>query len=254
MKTSSWVSSPRPPPVSEITVANSPAQHAETPLGSTTMLKEAFLRLEQPDRTARASVDNTHGYFALIVVSLSCSATVPAAVDLLPGHPVTLGRSRDNTIVLRDELASRLHAKVYYEDGRWLLAPPPAEFWGRPVINRGPRLTLIYPERDEEIGGRLAVYLEQLVSQLCAPAAGLGCPADWQLEIELATEPAALLGVVLRNGREMKLPAPSLVGAPLDEAGYTALRRAYGTALATGLVMEFGGSVCCGYTSPKKRW
>ncbi|HVL11603.1 MAG TPA: FHA domain-containing protein, partial [Gemmata sp.] len=54
-------------------------------------------------------------------LTLEAGDTAPAAVDLLPGHPVTLGRSRDNTIVLRDELASRLHAKVYYEDGRWLL-------------------------------------------------------------------------------------------------------------------------------------
>ncbi|QDU22805.1 sigma 54-interacting transcriptional regulator [Urbifossiella limnaea] len=44
---------------------------------------------------------------------------LPASVDLSPGTTVTLGRSRDNTLVLRDELASRLHAKVYFEDGKW---------------------------------------------------------------------------------------------------------------------------------------
>lgn len=45
---------------------------------------------------------------------------VPTSLDLSPtGQPVTLGRSRDNTLVLRDELASRLHAKIYFEDGRW---------------------------------------------------------------------------------------------------------------------------------------
>jgi two-component system response regulator HydG len=43
----------------------------------------------------------------------------PAALDLAPGQPVTLGRSRDNTFVLRDTMASRLHAKIYFEDGRW---------------------------------------------------------------------------------------------------------------------------------------
>src|SRR3954464_12565495 len=45
----------------------------------------------------------------------------PATLDLTPGQPVTLGRSRDNTVVVRDELASRLHAKIYFEDGRWHL-------------------------------------------------------------------------------------------------------------------------------------
>lgn len=44
---------------------------------------------------------------------------LPAVLDLAPGTPVTLGRSRDNTLVLKDELASRLHAKVFFEDGRW---------------------------------------------------------------------------------------------------------------------------------------
>jgi Nif-specific regulatory protein len=45
---------------------------------------------------------------------------VPSTLDLSPtGQPVTLGRSRDNTIILRDEMASRLHAKVFFEDGRW---------------------------------------------------------------------------------------------------------------------------------------
>src|SRR4051812_18118175 len=45
----------------------------------------------------------------------------PATTDLLPGQPITLGRSRDNSLVVRDELASRLHAKIYFEDGRWHL-------------------------------------------------------------------------------------------------------------------------------------
>ncbi len=30
-----------------------------------------------------------------------------------------MGRSRDNTIVLRSEHASRLHSKIFFEDGRW---------------------------------------------------------------------------------------------------------------------------------------
>src|SRR3954463_9655708 len=45
----------------------------------------------------------------------------PPTLDLSPGQPITLGRSRDNTLVLRDELASRLHAKIYFEDDRWHL-------------------------------------------------------------------------------------------------------------------------------------
>lgn len=40
-------------------------------------------------------------------------------IDLSPGSPATLGRNRDNSIVIRDDLASRLHAKVYFQDGNW---------------------------------------------------------------------------------------------------------------------------------------
>jgi two-component system response regulator HydG len=46
---------------------------------------------------------------------------VPTALDLSPGQPVTLGRSRDNTVVVRDEMVSRLHAKVFFDDGRWVV-------------------------------------------------------------------------------------------------------------------------------------
>jgi Nif-specific regulatory protein len=54
-------------------------------------------------------------------ITLETGDCAPHALDLSPGQPVTLGRSRDNTVVLRDELASRLHAKIYFEEGRWHL-------------------------------------------------------------------------------------------------------------------------------------
>jgi Nif-specific regulatory protein len=54
-------------------------------------------------------------------ITLEAGECLPQTLDLSPGQPVTLGRSRDNTIVLRDELASRLHAKIYFEDGNWHL-------------------------------------------------------------------------------------------------------------------------------------
>lgn len=43
----------------------------------------------------------------------------PESLELDPTHPVSLGRSRDNTVVLRSEHASRLHAKIVFEDGHW---------------------------------------------------------------------------------------------------------------------------------------
>jgi DNA-binding NtrC family response regulator/pSer/pThr/pTyr-binding forkhead associated (FHA) protein len=46
---------------------------------------------------------------------------LPPSLDLAPGLQVTIGRSRDNTIALKDDLASRLHAKVYYDNGQWFV-------------------------------------------------------------------------------------------------------------------------------------
>lgn len=52
---------------------------------------------------------------------LEAGDCVPATLDLTPAQPATLGRSRENTVVVRNDLVSRLHAKVYFEDGKWIL-------------------------------------------------------------------------------------------------------------------------------------
>lgn len=39
---------------------------------------------------------------------------------MTPDRPISIGRSRDNTIVIpRDEHTSRLHAKIFFDNGRW---------------------------------------------------------------------------------------------------------------------------------------
>jgi two-component system, NtrC family, response regulator HydG len=46
----------------------------------------------------------------------------PTEVELAPERPISIGRSRDNTVVLpHEDQASRLHARLYFENGRWLL-------------------------------------------------------------------------------------------------------------------------------------
>jgi two-component system, NtrC family, response regulator HydG len=57
-------------------------------------------------------------YARLIAENGDCS---PALLDLSPAQPATLGRSRENAIVVRSDMVSRLHAKVYYDEGRWML-------------------------------------------------------------------------------------------------------------------------------------
>jgi two-component system, NtrC family, response regulator HydG len=45
----------------------------------------------------------------------------PSSLDLDPDQPITVGRSRDNTMVLYDLHASRLHVQVYFQGGHWFL-------------------------------------------------------------------------------------------------------------------------------------
>lgn len=54
-------------------------------------------------------------------LSLESGDAHPATIEVSTTQPATLGRSRDNAVVIKDDLASRLHAKVYHEDGRWFV-------------------------------------------------------------------------------------------------------------------------------------
>ncbi|OWK45182.1 sigma 54-interacting transcriptional regulator [Fimbriiglobus ruber] len=52
---------------------------------------------------------------------LETGDAVPTALDLSPAHPATLGRGRENAIVIRCDIVSRLHAKIYFDDNRWVI-------------------------------------------------------------------------------------------------------------------------------------
>ena len=75
-------------------------------------------------------------------------------VALEPARPITLGRSRENAVVLTDASVSREHARVSYRDGSWWVewrawlerrsgepvAPPPcgAPGGGYPALAEAP--------------------------------------------------------------------------------------------------------------------
>ncbi|VTS08586.1 sigma 54-interacting transcriptional regulator [Tuwongella immobilis] len=52
-------------------------------------------------------------------LTLETGEAKPAILDLNPEQPITLGRSRDNNVLLRDEHASRLHARIYFHETTW---------------------------------------------------------------------------------------------------------------------------------------
>jgi Nif-specific regulatory protein len=43
----------------------------------------------------------------------------PRVCELLPGKEITVGRSRDNTMVVLDDRASRLHVRLWCDKGQW---------------------------------------------------------------------------------------------------------------------------------------
>lgn len=119
-----------------------------------------------------------------------------------------------------------------FEDDRWLLNPPTGEFWGNRLTTSGRYLTLSYPEKDAEIGQRLAADLEVILGQACHVIDQMNCQEEVHLPVDLTVDPADLIALAdptwqLHEAPSLRLPTPSLVGLPEDEAAYRALYRGY---------------------------
>lgn len=142
------------------------------------------------------------------------------------------------------------HTDVYrLGPNRWLLAPPEADFWGEMLVYHGHILHLTYPDRDKEMARRLAVDLDEKLMQACS-LTGLDCADTLAINLLLSTNPETLTAdyesdAISFNLTDVRLPTPSLVGVPLDEAGYQALLRGYGTQLVAALVGASTGYECC---------
>ncbi len=128
------------------------------------------------------------------------------------------------------EMVTLAHTAVYRQGGnRWLLTPPDGDFWGEEQVLSGQYLALAYPGRDAALVGRLLLNLDALLGRMCgSQLPGFTCPTGWQLPVRLVTSPEALAG----NGRAeeegvLRLPTPTLMGLPTNEAAYQALYRGY---------------------------
>jgi hypothetical protein len=143
------------------------------------------------------------------------------------------------------------HAAVYRRQGdQWLLAPPPAEFWGPWRGSRQPRLNLIFPERDTAVAERLAADLDVLIETMCGILAGLNCPADLQVQVRLERQPVQLSRLLeneahLSAGQRIELPALSLIGMPLSETAYQVVYQAYAVRVAAAVIAGQVAWECC---------
>ncbi len=134
------------------------------------------------------------------------------------------------------------------DDGWRLIRLDGSEFWGGWESQTGKILSLVYPQRDAETGRRLFPFLDELVNDYCARSA-VNCPKNFELELKLDRREESLLRIsegyfsariLVRDGKgTVTLPAPTLVGRPLDDPGYEALAQGYAAWLGAVLVNNF---------------
>ncbi len=133
---------------------------------------------------------------------------------------------------------------------RWLFAPPEAEFWGAPLTLNGPNIQIKGSVRDETLLLRLLQSLENSLARVCNNDPALGCQPAMQLTIIMDNNPESLTQLRsptnLFNGElSLRLPAPSLVGYPANEAAFEALARGYGRLMTASLTAHQLGYTCC---------
>ncbi len=135
------------------------------------------------------------------------------------------------------------------DDGQWSWQAPDASFWGAMQAIETGRLTLIFPRRDEQFMRRLAVDLDEEVDTLCDQLAMISCPPGVVLTMRMSIDPAVFMPPTESNlmrgeQEELVIPTPTLMGLPVDEAGYQAIRRGYAAQAAVAMVKNIIGWEC----------
>ncbi len=135
-------------------------------------------------------------------------------------------------------------------DGRWQLTRWPIDesFWGETQEIRVGLLTAEFPTRDEVQGRRLAQDIGRLLDDICQDPA-ITCPPNFRLKMLLVPYGQSLLDMnknyrtlPLTSGYDayrIFLPSPTLVGRPVDEAGYQAFYAGYASWIAAVLVQHY---------------
>ncbi|HEX6386320.1 MAG TPA: hypothetical protein VF177_16735, partial [Anaerolineae bacterium] len=178
-------------------------------------------------------------------ITVTLSADLKAA-ELTWLEPFVVNRGEANIETVR--LAQ---TAVYRQGARsWLLSPPEREFWGEWEQVQGAYTTLTYPTRDEQVARRLVHDLDAAIVRVCTRLEGITCPANLGLRLRLETDTESLLAVhnvetMLMSGRSLTLPTPTLVGLPIDEAGYQALVRGYAIHVVSALITDLVEYECC---------
>ena len=147
------------------------------------------------------------------------------------------GASSDmDTVILKQLFVFRMG------QDRWLLSPPGRDFWGSEEREVGRYITIVYPERDQEISQLLAADLEGTAAAACS-VLGEFCSDRLHIIIQLTTDPDALYVNDppvrdLINSQLIVFPTLSLFGRPTDDVGYRAIFRLFSEFLMRDLLDE----------------
>ncbi len=154
---------------------------------------------------------------------------------------------------LGDEEIALQQTAVYRRGAdRWLLAPPEDEFWGAWETVEIDGMSFVFPARDAEIGTQLAQQLATNILARCAQLDDLECPDLDALFVRFATDSASLVAMsdpatLYDANLRLDLPTPTLLGLPVDEAGFAALVQVYEAQIFTAVLSEAIGYTCCRY-------
>ena len=168
-------------------------------------------------------------------------------VEVVTAVPFAVGWEQE---IVNDPTAPQvtLQQTAVYRQGeiRWLLVAPTPEFWGEMQTENGRFLTLTYPQRDETWAKRLLTDFDQQLADLCQTQPDYPCPLPLHMAVRFDTSPAALDVLLLSSsGSELRLPTPTLVGLPTNEAAYDALLQGYLSHLMAGAFTQLAGWRCC---------
>lgn len=185
------------------------------------------------------------------IISDTDYLTVTLSPDLLSAEVTAVYRY---VVQPSDEMSQTLwlqQTAVYRRsiEQKWLLSPPLNDFWGGWDTINTHYLTLTYPRRDATVAEQLALDLDDALRQMCQ-LEDIGCPPDLHVQIRLSVDPQHLLestnpAAVLRRRDIIELPTPTLLGVPLNDAGYRALSRGYGVQVVSAVITQLVGYDCC---------
>lgn len=175
-------------------------------------------------------------------VHLSANLTQAEVQTIVPYLTVTIDGG-ETAVLLRH------HTFYQRRNDIWVESAPPDAFWGEMLHYEGAQLNVLYPERDKGIGRRLAGDLDTVLITLCQDER-LVCPVDggywlsfqvgptavYRLGDNIRTKDAQRFVAIDRANYEIKLPTPTLIGYPMDEASYQALLDGYAAWLVAVLM------------------